>query len=88
MQRIFDYLRARLFDLRKKRAIKQARRDAATYGKKFIVVVWDKHPVCVSMQAVKTLIRQRRLVGVTPEKIQQQAIFVAFPPSKNSRPCS
>ena len=88
MQRIFDYLRARLFDLRKNRAIKQARRDAATYGKKFIVVVWDKRPVCVSMQAVKTLIRQRRLVGVTPEKIQQQAIFVAFPPSKNSRPCS
>ncbi len=31
---IFDYLRARLFDLRKNRAIKQARRDAATYGKK------------------------------------------------------
>lgn len=80
MLRIFDYLRAWLFDLRKKRAIRQARRDAAAYSKKFLVVVWDRRPVCVSMQAVKTLIRQRRLVGITPEKIQQQAIFVAFPP--------
>lgn len=80
---IIDYLRALLFDWRKKRAIKQARHDAATYGKKFIVVVWDKRPVCVSMQAVKTLIRQRRLVGVTPEQIQRQAIFVAFPHSAN-----
>lgn len=81
---IIDYLRARIFDWRKNRAVKQAKRDAATYGKKFLVVVWDKRPVCVTMQAVKTLIRQRRLVGITPEKIQQQAIFVAFPPSKSS----
>jgi len=81
---IIDYLRACIFDWRKNRAVKKARRDAATYGKKFLVVIWDKRPVCVSMQAVKTLIRQRRLVGVTPEKIQQQAIFVAFPHSANS----
>lgn len=85
---VIDYFRARLFDWRKRRAIRQAKRDAATLGKKFLVVVWDKRPVCVSMQAVKSLIRQRRLVGVTPEKIQQQAIFVAFPPVKTSRTCS
>lgn len=85
---IVDYFRARLFDWRKNNAIKQAKRDAARLGKKFLVIVWDKRPVCVSMQAVKTLIRQRRLVGITPEKIQQQAIFVAFPHSKTDRPCS
>lgn len=78
---IFDYLRARLFDWRKNRAVKQAKHDAATLRKKFLVVVWDRRPVCVSMQAVKSLIRQRRLVGVTAEQIQQQAIFVAFPPT-------
>ena len=36
---ILDYLRALLFDWRKKRAIGEARRSADLYRKKFLVLV-------------------------------------------------
>ncbi len=83
---IIDYLRALLFDRRKKRAIREARRSADLYRKKFLVLVYRGRPVCVSMQGLKKLIRQKRFPGLTAEKARQIAIFEANP--SNSRPCS
>lgn len=80
---IADYFRARLFDWRKNRAIKQARRSADLYGKKYLVLVYNKRPVCVSMQGLKKLIRQKRF-NLTAEKARQIAIYEAIP--KHSRP--
>lgn len=79
MQRISDFFRAILFDWRKKRAIRQARRSADIYRKKFLVLVHQGRPVCVSMQGVKKLIRQKRLPGLTAEKAREIAIFEASP---------
>lgn len=86
MQRISDFFRAILFDWRKKRAISEARRSADLYRKKFLVLVYQGRPVCVSMQGVKQLIRQKRFPGLTAEKARQIAIYEATP--KPLRPCS
>lgn len=76
---IIDYLRALLFDRRKKRAIREARRSADLYRKKFLVLVYQGRPVCVSMQGLKKLIRQKRFPGLTAEKAREIAIFEASP---------
>lgn len=83
---ITDYLRALLFDWRKNRAIKQAQRSANLYRKKFLVLVYQGKPVCVSMQGVKQMIRQKRFHGLTPQKAREIAIFEANP--KPARQCS
>lgn len=81
---IIDYFRACLFDWRKKKAIKQARKSAELYRKKFLVLVHNGRPVCVSMQGIKQLIRQHRFApGFTAEKARQIAIYEAVP-SKTS----
>lgn len=84
---IIEYFRALLFDWRKNRAIRQARHSADLYRKKYLVLVHQGRPVCVSMQGVKKLIRQKRLPGLTAEKAREIAIFEASP-SNNARPCS
>lgn len=76
---IIDYLRALLFHRRKKRAIREARRSADLYRKKFLVLVYQGRPVCVSMQGLKKLIRQKRFPGLTAEKAREIAIFEASP---------
>ncbi len=81
-----DFLRAIIFDWRKNRAIRQAQRSADLYHKKFLVLVYQGRPVCVSMQGVKQLIRQKRLPGLTAEKARQIAIYKANP--QNTRLCS
>lgn len=83
---ILDYFRALVFDWRKKKAIRQARRSADLYRKKFLVLVYQGRPVCVSMQGVKKLIRQKHFHGLTAEKARQIAIYEANP--KPSRTCS
>ena len=83
---ILDYLRALLFDGRKNRATREARRSADLYRKKFLVLVYQGRPVCVSMQGVKQLIRQKCFPGLTAEKARQIAIYEANP--KPSRSCS
>lgn len=80
---ILDYLRAILFDRRKKRAIRQARRSADLYRKKFLVLVYQGRPVCVSMQGVKELIHKKRFSGLTADKARRIAIYEATP--KTSR---
>lgn len=82
MKKIINYFRALLFDWRKKRAIRQARRSADLYRKKFLVLVHHGRPVCVSMQGVKNLIRRKRLPGLTAEKARQIAIYEATPASR------
>lgn len=74
-----DYFRALVFDWRKKKATRQAQRSADLHRKKFLVLVYQGRPVCVSMQGVKKLIRQKRLPGLTAEKARQIAIFEATP---------
>lgn len=75
---IMDYLRACVFDWRKKKAIRQAKRNANLYGKKYLVLVHNGRPVCVSMQAIKQLIRKRRFArGFTAETARKIAIFEA-----------
>ncbi len=41
---ILDYFRALLFDRRKKRAVREARRSADLYRKKFLVLVYRVAP--------------------------------------------
>lgn len=79
---IIEYFRALLFDWRKNRAIREARHSADLYRKKFLVLVLHGRPVCVSMQGVKKLIRQKRLPGLTAEKAREIAIFEATPNSR------
>lgn len=79
MQIIIDYLRARIFDWRRKLAIREAQASADLYRKKFLVLVWQGRPVCVSMQGVRQLIRQKRFRGLTAEKARRIAIFEANP---------
>lgn len=76
---IIDYLRACLFDWRRKRAIKKAQASADLHRKKFLVLVWHGRPVVVSMQGVKELIRRKRFHGLTAEKARSIAIFEANP---------
>lgn len=77
---IIDYFRACVFDWRKKKAIKQAKKSAELYRKKYLVLVHNGRPVCVSMQGIKQLIRQHRFtLGFTAEKARQIAIFEAVP---------
>lgn len=68
-----------IFDWRKKRAIREARRSADLYRKKFLVLVYQGRPVCVSMQGIKQLIRQKRFHGLTAEKARKIAVFEATP---------
>ena len=84
---ISEFFRALIFDWRKKRAIRQAQRSADLYRKKFLVLVHDGRPVCVSMQGVKKLIRQKRLPGLTAGKAREIAIFEVSP-RNTSNPCS
>ena len=84
------YFKARIFEWRLKRAKKKAASDAALYGKKFLVMVFDGKPVVVSMQGIKKLIRQHRFAKVfTAEKAEKYALYVAIPDnSKKQQPCS
>lgn len=82
MQIIIDYLRARIFDWHRKLAIREAQASADLYRKKFLVLVWQGRPVCVSMQGVRQLIRQKRFRGLTAEKARRIAIFEATPTSR------
>lgn len=80
---IFDYIKASIFEWRKRRAIAKAKHNALTYSKKFLVLVWKKRPVVVSMQGLKRMIAMQRFSrDFTAEKAENMAIFVAFPPKK------
>lgn len=82
---IIDYIRACVFDWRKKKAIKQAKKSAELYRKKYLVLVHNGRPVCVSMQGIKQLIRQHRFApGFTAEKARQIAIYEAVPSNTSS----
>lgn len=82
---IIDYIRACVFDWRKKKAIKQAQKSAELYRKKYLVLVHNGRPVCVSMQGIKQLIRQHRFApGFTAEKARQIAIYEAVPSNTSS----
>lgn len=76
---IIDYFHERLFDWRRKQAIKKARASADLYRKKFLVLVHHGRPVVVSMQGVKDMIRRKRFNGLTAEKARRIAIFEANP---------
>ncbi len=80
---IIDYINASIFEWRKKKAVAKAKRDAITYRKKYLVLVWKKRPVVVSMQGLKRMINQHRFSrDFTAEKAESMAIYVAFPPKK------
>jgi hypothetical protein len=83
VEKIEKYFKALVFDWRLRRAIRKAKRDAALYGKKFLVLAWGGKPVVVSMQGVKRLIRQRRFAkGFTAEKAAELALYIAYPNAK------
>lgn len=80
---IIDYIKASIFEWRKRRAVAKAKSNALTYRKKFLVLVWKRRPVVVSMQGLKHMIATHRFSrDFTAEKACQMAIFVAFPPKK------
>lgn len=74
------YFKVLLFDWRKKRAIKKAKKDAKLYGKKFLVLVFKGKPVVVSMQGIKQMIRAKRFSkDFTPTVACKLAIYIAYP---------
>lgn len=74
------YFKALVFDWRLKHAKRKAQKDANLYGKKFLVLVFGGKPVVVSMQGIKTLIRQHRFSkDFTAEKAVKCALFIAYP---------
>lgn len=74
------FFAALVFDFRLKRAIRKAQADADLYGKKFLVLVYDKKPVVVSKRGIKSLIRRHRFSrGFTPAKAESLAVYVANP---------
>lgn len=87
---VAKYLKALLFEWRLQRAKKKARHDAALYGRKFLVIVFRRRPVVVSMRALKTLIRRHRFAkGFTAQKAEACALFIARPGNpKTTAPCS
>lgn len=87
---VTKYLKALVFGWRLERAKKKAQHDAALYGRKFLVIVFRKRPVVVSMRGIKTLIRQHRFAkGFTAEKAEACALFIAHPGNpKTTAPCS
>lgn len=83
MVNIKKLFRAWLFDWRLRRAIRKADRSARTYRRKYIVIVFDGQPVCVSTQGIKKLIKQHRFMrGVSYDTILQRAAYIAYPPHK------
>ena len=80
---IIDYIKASIFEWRKRKAVAKAKRDASTYRKKYLVLVWKKRPVVVSMQGLKKMIHQHRFSrDFTAEKAEQMAVYIAYPPKK------
>lgn len=77
---VIKYFKALLFDWRVKRAIRKARKNANTYRKKYMVLVFKGKPVVISMQGLKHLIRMHRFSkGLTAEKAHKMAIYIAMP---------
>ena len=80
---IIDYIKASIFEWRKRKAIAKAKSDAITYRKKYLVLVWEKRPVVVSMQGLKRMIASHRFSrDFTAEKAEQMAVYIAYPPKK------
>ncbi len=74
----FSYLCRRLDNYRRRAAIRQAQQAADTYRRKFLVLLFRGRYEVVSMQGVKSLIRQKRL-NLTAEKARQIAVYEANP---------
>lgn len=78
---ILKFIKASIFQYRKNKAVAKAKRDAITYRKKFIVLVWKNRPVVISMQGLKRMIAQHRFSrDFTAQKAEQMAIYIAYPP--------
>ena len=83
VERLKKAFKKAIFDWRLRRAIRKAKRDAALYGKKFLVLAWGGKPVVVSMQGIKSLIRKRRFTkDFTAEKTEELALYIAYPNHK------
>lgn len=77
---IKKFVRATIFEWRRKRAIKKAQKDANLLRRRFLVLVMNGKPVVVSMQGIRKLIKCHRFAkGFTAEKARQIAIYVADP---------
>lgn len=74
----FNYISRRLDNHRRRSAIRQAQNAADTYRRKFLVLLFRGRYEVVSMQGVKSLIRQKRL-NLTAEKARQIAVYEANP---------
>ena len=84
VKNLVKYFKAWLFDWRLKRAIKKADWSAAHNRRKYMVIVFDGKPVCVSSQGIKKLIKQHRFMrGVTYDTILKCAAYIAYPPKKS-----
>lgn len=90
------FFRALLFGWRKRLAERKARRKAARYGMKFLVLVFRGRPVVLSMQGIRALIAGHCFAkGFTAAKAEDMALYVARPAgagkakkAKKAEPCS
>ena len=64
---IINYIKASIFEWRKRKAIAKAKSDALTYRKKFLVLVWKKRPVVA--QIIQDNLPQFKILNlITPAK--------------------
>lgn len=74
------YFKALVFDWRRKRAIRKAKKMAKLHRKKFLVLVFKGKPEVVSMQGIKKMIRMHRFSkDFTAEKANEMALYIAMP---------
>lgn len=65
-----------IFQIRVKRAIREAKSEARWYNRKFIVLVLKDKPICMSKRRLKELHQAKAFrKGITIEQIERTAIF-------------
>ena len=81
MVNIKKLFQAWLFDWRLKRARRKADRRARIYRRRYLVIVFDGKPVCLSSQGLKRLLKMHTFrKGVTYDMILRRALYIAYPP--------
>ncbi len=83
---IIDFFRRRIAARRQRKAFALAQHLADLHRRKYLVLLWRGHPEVISMQGVKKLIREKKLI-LSADKARQIALFEANP-RKSSAQCS
>lgn len=78
MKKIIIFFKNWLFDVRKKRAIKQAQQLANEQRRKFLVLNFKGKPTVVSMKQIKLWVSTKQ-VNKDADYFREMALFTAMP---------